>query len=89
MKIEKKKLTPEKKMFYELKSKHPDTVLLFRCGDFYKAYEDDAKVCLKTIYGNDIEIIEFSFAYHALDIYLPKLVRAGHRVCICDQLTKQ
>lgn len=76
--------------FHDLKSKHPTAVLLFRCGDFYESYEDDAKVCAKVL---GITLTEHrdgyrmaGFPHHALDVYLPKLIRAGKRVAICDQL---
>lgn len=80
------------KQFYDLKAKHPDAVLLFRCGDFYEVYGDDAKVCAKvlgiTLTFRDLgEHIDMAgFPHHALDTYLPKIIRAGHRVAICDQL---
>lgn len=81
--------TPMMKQFRDLKSKHPDAVLLFRCGDFYETYEDDTKVCADVL---GITVTEnkgvrmAGFPYHALDTYLPKLIRAGKRVAICDQL---
>lgn len=79
------------RQFFELKKKHPDAVLLFRCGDFYESYEDDAQECA-TILGitltkrNTDKVKMAGFPYHALDTYLPKLIRAGKRVAICDQL---
>jgi hypothetical protein len=73
--------------FAELKTKHPDTILLFRCGDFYEAYEQDAvvvaEVCGVTLTSNGRLA---GFPHHALDTYLPKLIRAGHRVAICDNI---
>lgn len=78
------------KTYRELKKKHPDALLLFRCGDFYETYEQDAKVCAKvlgiTLTFRDLgEHIDMAgFPYHALDTYLPKIIRAGHRVAICD-----
>lgn len=80
------------RQFHDLKRKHPDAVLLFRCGDFYEVYGDDAKVCAKvlgiTLTFRDLgEHIDMAgFPYHALDTYLPKIIRAGHRVAICDLL---
>lgn len=79
------------KQYFDLKAKHPDAVLLFRCGDFYETYCDDA-VTASRILG--ITLTKRSnggtemagFPHHALDTYLPKLVRAGKRVAICDQL---
>ena len=89
-------LTPMMKQFYDLKAKHPDAVLLFRCGDFYETYGEDAVVSSEilgitlTRRNNGKETMPNTemagFPYHALDTYLPKLVRAGKRVAICDQL---
>ena len=68
------------KMFNELKTKHPDAVILFRVGDFYESYFDDAKKVT--------EVIGIAgFPSHALDTYLPKLIRAGLRVAICDDIS--
>ena len=97
MKTEKESLTPMMKQFYDLKAKHPDALLLFRCGDFYETYSSDA-VEASRILGitltkrnnagsKQLSSTEMAgFPYHALDTYLPKLVRAGKRVAICDQL---
>ena len=82
------------KQFYELKAKHPDAVMLFRCGDFYETYSEDAIVAseilgitlTKRANGQAKHIEMAGFPFHALDTYLPKLVRAGKRVAICDQL---
>jgi len=79
------------KQFQDLKQKHPDAVLLFRCGDFYETYEDDAEVVARDL---GITLTKSSkdgsrmagFPHHALDTYLPRLIRKGHRVAICDQL---
>lgn len=88
-------LTPMMKQFFDLKAKHPDAVLLFRCGDFYETYCDDAVVASRILgitltkrnNGAGIKGDEMAgFPYHALDTYLPKLIRAGKRVAICDQL---
>ena len=90
------KETPMIKQFLDLKAKHPDAVLLFRCGDFYETYSTDA-ITASSILGitltrrnngkNGAEAIEMAgFPHHALDTYLPKLIRAGKRVAICDQL---
>ena len=81
--------------FYSLKGKHPDALLLFRCGDFYETYSEDAVVAAKilgitltqrskSIKGEATQMA--GFPHHALDTYLPKLIRAGMRVAICDQL---
>lgn len=90
-----KELTPMMKQFFELKAKHPDAVLLFRCGDFYETYCEDAITASKILgitltrrnNGGNVKGSEMAgFPHHALDTYLPKLVRAGKRVAICDQL---
>ena len=87
-------LTPMMKQFYDLKAKHPDAVMLFRCGDFYETYSTDAVVAseilgitlTKRANGKGKTIEMAGFPHHALDTYLPKLIRAGKRVAICDQL---
>ena len=81
------------KMFNELKAKHPDAVILFRAGDFYESYFDDAKK-LSEVLGLTLtrqaktKMDLTGFPYHALDIYLPKLIRAGLRVAICDDISE-
>ena len=87
-------LTPMMKQFFDLKAKHPDAVLLFRCGDFYETYCEDAITASKILgitltrrnNGASAGSEMAGFPHHALDTYLPKLVRAGRRVAICDQL---
>lgn len=84
-------LTPMMKQFFDLKAQHPDAVLLFRCGDFYETYCEDAVTASKilgiTLTRRSNGGTEMAgFPHHALDTYLPKLVRAGKRVAICDQL---
>ena len=83
------------KQFFSLKAKHPDALLLFRCGDFYETYGDDAIVASQILGitltkrnngGNTGDTPMAGFPHHALDTYLPKLIRAGKRVAICDQL---
>ena len=83
------------RQYAELKAKHPDAVLLFRCGDFYETYLEDAVIASRILgitltrrnNGNNCKGSEMAgFPFHALDTYLPKLVRAGKRVAICDQL---
>lgn len=78
-----------RKVFTELKQKYPDAILLFRMGDFYEARDKDAEACSR-ILGITLTTITndklAGFPRHALDTYLPKLVRAGHKVCICDEL---
>ena len=90
-------ITPMMRQFYDLKEKHPDALLLFRCGDFYETYADDAKEA-SDILGITLtkrsngasetakQTLMAGFPHHALDTYLPKLIRAGKRVAICDQL---
>lgn len=81
------------KMFNELKAKHPDAVILFRVGDFYESYLDDAKK-LSEILGLTLtrqaktKMDLTGFPHHALDTYLPKLIRAGLRVAICDDISE-
>ena len=86
--------TPMMKQFVKLKSKHPDALMLFRCGDFYETFSNDA-VLAANILGITLtrrangknQFVEMAgFPHHALDTYLPKLIRAGKRVAICDQL---
>lgn len=84
-------LSPMMKQFHNLKGKHKEAVLLFRCGDFYETYEEDAEVCARVLGITLTKSVKTGtkmagFPYHALDTYLPKLIRAGHRVAICDQL---
>ena len=88
-------ITPMMKQFFDLKAKHPDAILLFRCGDFYETYGQDAVeaadilgiTLTKRNNGRENENTAMAgFPHHALDTYLPKLVRAGRRVAICDQL---
>ncbi len=86
--------TPMMKQFNEIKGKHPDAILLFRCGDFYETFSTDAIqasqilgiTLTKRANGSGKTIELAGFPHHALDTYLPKLVRAGRRVAICDQL---
>ena len=88
-------LTPMMKQFFDLKAKHPDALMLFRCGDFYETYCEDAVTAARILgitlthrnNGAGVKGDEMAgFPHHALDTYLPKLVRAGKRVAICDQL---
>jgi len=82
------------KQYYQIKDRHPDAILLFRVGDFYETFSDDAILTSKILgitltkraNGSASSIELAGFPYHALDTYLPKLVRAGQRVAICDQL---
>lgn len=94
--IESKKVaqTPLMKQWEEMKKKHPDAVLLFRVGDFYEIFGEDAQVASNILgitlttrmNGKAAKIYLAGFPHHALDTYLPKLVRAGKRVAICEQL---
>lgn len=88
-------LTPMMKQFYSLKAKHPEALMLFRCGDFYETYAEDAVTAAQILgitltrrnNGGSKGTTEMAgFPHHALDTYLPKLIRAGKRVAICDQL---
>ena len=88
-------LTPMMKQFHDMKATNPDAILLFRCGDFYETYSDDAVVASQILgitltkrnqKGSSGSIAMAGFPHHALDNYLPRLIRAGHRVAICDQL---
>ena len=88
--------TPMMKQFLEFKAKHPDAILLFRCGDFYETYSNDAIIASEILgitltrrsngKGAAATLEMAGFPFHALDTYLPKLIRAGRRVAICDQL---
>ena len=95
MATKEKGLTPMMKQFFTLKAKHPDALMLFRCGDFYETYCEDAVAASKilgiTLTRRNNGVTSGSaemagFPHHALDTYLPKLIRAGRRVAICDQL---
>lgn len=89
-----KGLTPMMRQFFSMKEKHPEALLLFRCGDFYETYCDDAVeaarilgITLTRRNNGAASVAEMAgFPHHALDTYLPKLIRAGKRVAICDQL---
>lgn len=90
-------LAPVVRQYYDLKKKHPDALFLFRCGDFYETYANDAKIASevlaitltksqKTRDKDGKPMMMAGFPHHALDTYLPKLIRAGKRVAICDQI---
>lgn len=90
-------LSPLVKQFYELKSENPEALLLFRTGDFYETYSEDAEEASKILgitltkssvrKDKDGEPIKLAaFPHHALDTYLPKLIRAGKRIAICEQI---
>ncbi|HRQ29927.1 MAG TPA: DNA mismatch repair protein MutS [Saprospiraceae bacterium] len=88
-------LTPLMKQYHQVKAKHPDAILLFRVGDFYETFGEDAIKTAKALGiiltsrnngGNDVELA--GFPYHSMDLYLPKLVQAGYRVAVCEQLEK-
>ena len=86
--------TPLMKQYFEIKKKHPDAILLFRVGDFYELFGEDAQDGSKILgitltyraNGKADRIYLAGFPHHALDTYLPKLVRSGRRVAICEQL---
>ena len=91
----KDELTPMMRQFHDMKATNPDAILLFRCGDFYETYCQDAVLASQVLgitltkrnqKGASGATEMAGFPYHALDTYLPRLVRAGHRVAICDQL---
>ena len=93
--VEPKEAAPAKspllQQYDELKAKHPEALLLFRCGDFYELYREDAVAAAEilgiTLTRRSSENIDMAgFPFHALDTYLPKLIRAGKRVAICDQI---
>ena len=86
--------TPLMRQYHQIKEKYPDTILLFRLGDFYETFEEDAgitaKVCGITLTkrgnGAEEDTPLAGFPHHQLDNYIPKLVRAGYRVAVCEQL---
>lgn len=86
--------TPLIKQFFSVKAEHPEAVLLYRVGDFYESYSSDAVLISKVLglvltkksNGEKGYIEMAGFPHHAIDVYLPKLVRAGHKVAVCDQL---
>ena len=86
--------TPLIKQFFSVKAEHPEAVLLYRVGDFYESYSSDAVLVSKVLglvltkksNGEKGYIEMAGFPHHAIDVYLPKLVRAGHKVAVCDQL---
>src|SRR5262245_41419736 len=86
--------TPLMKQYASMKAKYPDTILLFRLGDFYETFEEDAKITSKVLgitltkrgNGAATEIPLAGFPHHALESYMPKLLRAGYRVAVCEQL---
>lgn len=89
------KITPLMSQYHQIKTKHPDAILLFRVGDFYETFGEDAIKTSEALGivltsrnngGSDLELA--GFPYHALDLYLPKLVKSGYRVAICEQLEK-
>ncbi len=86
--------TPLMKQYYSVKAQYPDTILLYRVGDFYETYAADAEIASKVLgivlthksQGSAGEVPLAGFPYHAVDLYMPKLVRAGYKVAICEQL---
>ena len=94
MKQEKIAETPLMKQYFKVKAEHPEAVLLFRVGDFYETFADDALIASKVLgivltkraNGSASSVPLAGFPHHSLDIYLPRLVRAGYKVAVCDQL---
>lgn len=89
------RVTPLMEQYFNLKSKHPDAILLFRVGDFYETFGEDAVkaadvlgIVLTARNNGGVDIELAGFPYHSVDVYLPKLVRAGFRVAICEQLER-
>lgn len=89
-------MTPLMKQYNEMKKKHPDAILLFRVGDFYETFKQDAEDCYKILgitltrrHTPEGSMKLAGFPRHALDTYLPRLVRAGRRIAICEQLENQ
>lgn len=89
------KVTPLMKQYAEMKAQHPDAVLLFRVGDFYETFGEDAErsagvlgITLTSRNNGGSDVALAGFPYHSLEVYLPKLVRAGFRVAVCEQLEK-
>ena len=86
--------TPLIRQFFEVKAQYPEAILLYRVGDFYETYSDDALVAAKVLgivqtrksNGDKPPVAMAGFPHHALEVYLPKLVRAGYKVAVCDQL---
>ncbi len=86
--------TPLMVQFHKIKNEHPDTILLFRVGDFFETFEDDAKTASKVLgitltkraNGKAGHVPLAGFPHHAIDTYLPKLVKAGFRVAVCEQV---
>lgn len=93
-KVEAVNTTPIMKQYKEMKKKHADAIVLFRVGDFYETFAEDAVIAAEVLgitltrrsQGKNKSIELAGFPHHALDTYLPKLIRAGHRVAICEQL---
>lgn len=92
---ERKEVENAPKQYQDLKKKHPDACLLFRIGDFYEAYCEDAQTCHEilgitlTYMRKEKSYRMAGFPYHALDVYLPKLIRKGQRVAICDKIEEK
>ncbi|MHB8907239.1 MAG: MutS N-terminal domain-containing protein, partial [Melioribacteraceae bacterium] len=87
-------ITPLMAQYGKIKENYPDTILLFRMGDFFETFEDDARIASKVLgitltkraNGAAGEVPLAGFPHHAIDTYLPKLVRAGYRVAVCEQM---
>ncbi|HQW12649.1 MAG TPA: DNA mismatch repair protein MutS [Saprospiraceae bacterium] len=95
LKKSEQELTPLMSQYYDVKAKYPDALVLFRVGDFYESFGEDAvsvagilNIILTARNNGGVNVELAGFPYHSLDVYLPRLVRAGYRVAICDQLEK-
>lgn len=94
MPIKESEDTPLMKQYFSMKAKYPDAIMLYRMGDFYETFGEDAAITAKILgitltkrsHGSPGDVALAGFPHHALDVYLPKLVRAGQRVAICEQL---
>ena len=95
VKTKEKKQTPLMQQYFGMKAKYPDAILLFRVGDFYETFGEDAVKVSKVLgiiltkrNNGGVDIPLAGFPYHSLDLYLPRLVKGGFRVAICEQLEK-
>ena len=94
MNVKSKNITPVMKQFWDIKDKHPNSILLFRMGDFYETFDTDAKLTsdilgialTKRSNGAASSVALAGFPYHSIEQYLYKLLKAGHRVAICEQV---
>ena len=88
-------MTPIRKQYLEIKKRHPDAIVLFRLGDFYETFDEDAKTTSETLdivltgraMGHDVRVPMAGVPAHSLDTYLARLIKGGHKVAICEQLS--